>query len=583
MVVGQWYETCRGRWADVHPLWRLLIVAGVLAAGVLFGLKPAYRVFKGWRLERNLEAAKVAVAEVRMDAARDLSLTVLRAGDPRIEAFRILERSMEALRDPMHGEIARALMSHPEGSDEDRLRGFRVVAPDAPLGLVGQAWTALPEHCRQQPAFAEVFAQRLLAGGRYGEAASVLLGVPEAARTVVVQQGLIRVLLGSGKPEGLEEGQRRLAAQWPATDAGPTGWLDLLEEIPVPRLRPDLLGPVRRFLEVRAESEGAADPARHALALARLDYVANFSGRAALIDQVIDRWQAESPLPVARFLRDLGLFQRLLETFPVERVPMQPELMPYVLEAMEETGAWAGVKPLLEAFGERLPKCEMLAHLALAAGKTGDSAKATEHWEAAMADAKFSTATDSVPKLSRIARRGGMESESALAMLEAVLRGRGPLPLYSDIKPLVEWLAAQGRENSLLQVCAIYLLFEPGNPVLLTQYAYLACLNSLVEPANILKAIKPMAEAFPEALPMQCVLAVAYLSGGDAAAAAAVIDRQDVDPDQLAPGYRAAFLATLVLNGRIDRQDPRITGFPWKSLLPSERRRFSEWLKVVDR
>ena len=197
-----------------------------------------------------------------------------------------------------------------------------------------------------------------------------------------------------------------------------------------------------------------------------------------------------------------------------------------------------------------------------------------------MADAKFSTEPDAYLKLSRIAQDAGLESEAAQAMLEAVLRGRGPLPLYSQIKPLVEWLFKQGRENSLLKVCAIYLMFEPGNPVLLTQYAYLACLTGLVEPAAVLKAVKPLAEFLPEALPVQCVLAVAHLCNGEAVAALAVLDRFKVDLDQLAPGYRATFLATLVLNHRIEPEDPRITGFPWQTLMPSERKRFGEWLKA---
>ena len=574
MIVFEWIQAGRSRWADLPPLWRWLIAVLVMVVGWL-GAQPAYRAFKGWRVERNLEAAKEAVAEVRMDEARDLSLTVLRAGDPRIEAFRILEKSMASLRDPQHIEIARALMSHPDGSDEDRLNGFRGVAPEAPLGLAGKAWASLPESCQRRCDFAVVFAERLLAAQRYGEAATVLLAVPETARSAAVELGLIRVLLGSGKRDGYEEGQRRLAAQWPDTAAELPAWVDVLEAIPVARLRPDLLGPVRKSLE----RERATVPARHELALARLDYAADFSKRAAVIEQAIARWQTEAPVAVAKLLHDLGLNQRLLATFPPSLVPAQPELLPEVLDALEQTGAWAKVKPLLEKGGGRMEKPEMLAHQALAAQKTGDSTAMAEQWEAAMAEAKFSTAPDAFLKISRIAQDGGMEDEAAEAMLEAVLRGRGPLPLFSQLKPLMEWLVKHGRESSLLKVCAIYLQFEPANPVLLTQYAYLACLTSLVEPAALLKAIKPLAAAFPDELPIQCVLAVAHLSNGDAAAAAAVLDRLTVDVEQLAPGYRAAFLATQVLNHQLDRQDPRISGFPWKALLPSESKRYSEWLK----
>ncbi len=575
-MIIQWLEAWRERWAELNPWWRLVIVAGVLAAVGLAGAGPGYREFKGWRLERNLASAKVAVAEQRMDAARDLSLTVLRSGDPRIDAFRILEKSMASLRDPLHVEIARALMSHPEGSDEDRLNGFRGVAQGAPMGLAGQAWASLPESCRQRSEFAVVFAERLLAAERQSEAASVLLGVPEAARTAAVEQGLIRVLLESGKVEGSDEAQRRLAAHWPTTGGGLAGWLELLEDIPVQRLRPELLAPLRSGLG----QSGAEEPTRRALALVRLDYAADFSGRAGVIERMLAAWQAEAPVAVAQLLRDLGLHQRLLATFPAGLVAEQPEILKYLLEALEQTGAWAEVKPLLEADGEGMAKCERLAHQAVAAGKTGDSTAMAELWQAALADAKFSTAPDAYLKLARIAQDAGLEGEAAQAMLEAVLRGRGPLPLYSQIRPLVEWLSKQGRESSLLKVCAMYLMFEPSNPVLIAQYAYLACLSSLAEPATVLQALQPLAAHLPDALPVQCVLAVAYLCHGEAAEALAVLERQKVEVDQLAPGYRAAFLATLVLNHRIGPQDPRIVGFPWQSLLPSERKRFGEWLKA---
>jgi hypothetical protein len=125
-------------------------------------------------------------------------------------------------------------------------------------------------------------------------------------------------------------------------------------------------------------------------------------------------------------------------------------------------------------------------------------------------------------------------------------------------------------------------LFEPANPVLLTQYAYLAGLAGALEPPGILKVITPLAEAFPDELPVQCVLAVAHLNNGDPAAAAAVVDRLKVDVEQLAPGYRAVILATWVLNHRMGPNDPRITGFPWKALMPLERKRFTEWLKVAE-
>ena len=556
------------RWANFHPFLRFVLMAAVVAALGMFALKPAYRVFKSWRLDRNLSAARKAVDEVRMDEARDLSLTVLRAGDPRIEAFRILEKSTASLRDPRHGEIARALMSHPKGSEEDRWNGFVGIAAGTPLGMVGQAWSTLPAESRLQPRFANVFADRLISQKRFSEAASVVLEIPQAQRTAGSEQRLIRILIGSGKKDGFDEAQRMIASRFPA-EADLDPWLDLLEAIPPMVLQPTVLQPVRRRLEALPAT------ARSGLMIARLDYAADFSGRAGVIEKAIARWKESDPVAVAGFLRDLGLHQRLMETIPAGRVAEHPALFVPLLESMKQTGAWEQATELLDREGKALPKFEELAQRAVIAAQAGDAPAQVQHWGAAIGEAKSSTVPDAFLTLHRIADQAGCRDLADQALVEAIRLGRGPLPLYADLKPLLNSLAGQGRENVLMEILAIYLSFEPGSPVLLTQYAYLACLNGLADPETIIKAILPLAKGFPKEVPIQCVLATAYLCANQPAKAAETLDPLKLEAYKLSPGYRAAFLTTQVLNRRIPLNDPRIVEFPWKSLQPSERRKFS--------
>lgn len=567
------------RWANLHPLLRFLIAGLLLAALGLFGARPAYRAFKAWRLEQNLVKARSAVDEARMSEARDLSLTVLRAGDPRIEAFRILETSTAKLRDPRHGDIARALMFHPESSDDDRFNGFRGFAPGAPLGMLGQAWAALPDDCRRQVRFAEVFADRLLAGRRFNEAASVLLGVPEQARESGTRQRLARVLVGSGTRQGYQEAQRMIASAFSRSDGAPADWLEILEEIPAESLEESLLGPVRAAL--RKPPVAGGDEARRALMLARMDYAGNYSRRAAVLNAAIERWKDSAPVATAAFLTDLGLNQRLLETFPPSLVDAHPELFPLLLKAMERGGAWDQVSPLLDGHGGQLPKFVELAHRAIAAAYTGDGALRVQSWDAAMNEAKSDPQSTGYLNLHRLADEAGLREEAEQAMIAAIRQGRGPLPLYADLKPLLSSLSKAGREDTLIEICAIYFALEPGNPVLLTQYAYMASLNNLVDPKLILKALEPLAKAFPKELPIQCVLATAYLCDDQPAKAAETLDPLQLEPEKLAPGYRAAYLTTQVLNGRMTPADPAIRDFPWKSLQLSERRKFESLIASV--
>ncbi len=561
------------RWANLHPFLRFAVIAAGLALVAFAAVKPGYRAFKKWRLERNLAAAKEAVEAVRMDAARDFSLTVLRAGDPRIEAFRILETAMGSLRDPRHPDIARALMAHPEGSADDRLNGFRGVAPSLPMGVVAQCWASLPEADQRDPRFAVALADRLIAESRLTEAASLLVGIepPDEA----VRQRLVRLLVASGSAEALDEAQKRLAVEWPA-EAAPGEWLDILASIPPASLRSERLAPVARALAKHAGEAPAA------LALARISYSADFAARARILDEAVGKWRDVAPLEVARFLRDLGLDRRLREVFPAGAVEAEPALLPLLADACERGEAWDELAALLDAEGQRLPVWEQNARRALVAHRTGNAPKFNEAWSAALEDAKSSASPEACLALHRYAARHGLAAEADRAMVEAVRRGRGPLPLYADLKPLLVSLARQNREHELIQICAIYLHFEPGNPVLLTQYAYLACLNDLAAPDVLLKAVAPLAEAYPEIAPIQCVLATLQLAAGSPAVAAEVLDRLDIDPDALAPGYRATWFVTQALAGRMTPDDPRLRNFPWNELLPSERRKFRSFLKLPE-
>ena len=571
-MIRNLFETAWDRWANFHPALRLLLMAAALAALGLLVTKPSSRAFKAWRVERNLGAARQAIAEVHMDEARDLSLTVLRTGDPRIEAFRILEQATAALRDPLHGEIARALMSHPQSNDADRLHGFCCIAPQVALGLLGQAWTTLPPECQQDPQFATLFADRLIAEQRLSEATTVMLAVPEPARTSAVDLRLIHILIASGKSDGYGEAQRLIAAKMPAAPPDLAAWFDLLESIPVPSLQAKLLDPLRDLLQHPAPGAEA----RSALLLARMDYAANFTRCGPILEAAISSWQQRDPSALAHFLGDLGLYQRLLQTFPPECLGLHPGLFPTMLAAMERSGVWEQVTPLLDSHAARLPKFEDLTHRALAAANTADSAARAVAWNAAMAEAKASPLPTAFLTLERLARDAGLRDEAEQAMVAAIRLGRGPLPLYAALKPLLMSLARQGRDNTLLEICASYLAFEPGNPVLLTQFAYLACLSNVIEINTLLKAMETLATGYPKDLTIQCVLATACLCAGQADQAAATLDRLSLDPDQLAPANRAIFLTTQVLAHRLAKDDPRITAFPWKSLLPSERKKFTE-------
>ncbi len=76
------------------------------------------------------------------------------------------------------------------------------------------------------------------------------------------------------------------------------------------------------------------------------------------------------------------------------------------------------------------------------------------------------------------------------------------------------------------------------------------------------------------------VLAVTHLLNSEPSAAADALAAMKWDPEQSPPAFRMTHYATEVLNGRMDKNDPRLVNFPWKSLLPSERKKFGELIRA---
>jgi hypothetical protein len=448
---------------------------------------------------------------------------------------------------------------------------------EVPLALVGQAWAGLPSECRNQVKFAILFADRLIDDKKYSEAASVLLSIQEKQITESIDQRLAKILVLSEKRQGLDEAQRKIIKNIVLPQSDLNGWLDVFELIPTLSLDPELLAPSREVFS-HAELDQSV---RASLALSRLDYVSEYTNRVSVIDSVISQWKSNEPVALAKFLIDLGFFQRVEELFPFDVGLKYPELLPIILNVYKHNSSWDKMNLLMDAKESKLSKLEDFANRAFVASNIGDVGSAAQNWASAMSEAKSSPIPAPYLALHKMATAWNLKDYAEQALIEAIKDGKGPLPLYSDLRGLLDSLASQGRENLLLEICAIYLSFESGNVILLTQYAYLACLNKLANPEIVLKAMEPVAKSFPNELPLQCVLASVYLAANQYSNAASALDSLKIDPDKLIPSYKAVYLATQVLNQRLKKNDPKITSFKIDSLLPSEKKNFTRLIDLA--
>jgi hypothetical protein len=569
------FDRLHSRWANLHPLMKLVVLAVVLAAAAYPTAKPAYRMFREWRMERNLVAAGEALDAQRMKEARDLSLAVLRAGDPGIEAFRILEKSSGWLGDPRHKEIARALIFHPKGTDEDRLTGFKAVVMDMPLGQILQVWGALPEHLRARPDFAALFAHRLREGKRLREAGELLMAIPPRQRNVAARQELALVLIASGRDEGFMEAQRMVNTGIESDETSAAdGWLEVLEKVPPTHLRTFLIPAVIAKLERLTE----VDEVRRSLMARRIAWAdaVTVDAREVIVNVAVKDWRRKGKLPLAVFLTDLGEDDRLLRTFAPDTKDVDVTMMRLMWAATQRMQSWELAKAWLDAHGATLPPHELAACRAILAARTGDSSASQLAWKSAEDAAKQVPTGHALLELHRLAAEAGFTEEASSAMIEAIRTGSGPLPLYEDHRALVQSLTDAGREKVVLEICGIYVALEPWNPMLLTQYAYLACVHNIVEPDRLLPPLEALSKSFPQELPVQSTLATVLMAAGQPEKAAAALDPFKLGEKELPPVFQIVYLTSEVMNGRIAADDERVTSFPWDKLQTADRKKFTE-------
>ncbi|MFM7179929.1 MAG: tetratricopeptide repeat protein [Verrucomicrobiales bacterium] len=545
----------------------------LLAIGGLFVAKPIYRQARYWWYGRHLAEAEQAVHEGRMEKAKELSQTLLRAGDPRaLEALRVLEQSMTALQDPFRVEIARALMSHPKGTREDRLRGFQLVVSEAPLGLAGQAWVFLREEDRSSADFAFAFADRLIESRRWKEAAGIIQAMPNAGTDWQAERRMIRIFIGTGNEYASVDAHNLLEKKWPADDKASA--LDLLELIPVDRLKPGLLKASAGKLD--------ASVSREALMLARLAMAETDAPKEAIAEKAIADWRPTVPLEVGAFLRAAGMRSRLMAEFPPTELPKVPELTETLIESAIQEKDWEKAKEYLKAAPESFEKTTRLAWSAIAYAKAGDPAASDAAWREATIEASPHQEAAAWLKMAEILRGAGMEAQSHEAMYQAILRVRGRLPLFENLQALMEHFYEEDREKAMLQICSIYLLFEPGNPTLLVTYAYLACISGTGDPTLLSNAIGPLAKAFPDMPVVQAVLTTIHLFRNDFEEAGRVAARITVPLVALPPGYRAAILCARVKAGVLSAESEEVRGFPWQSVMQSEKRFYTRILEMKE-
>jgi len=552
---------------------RLVIRAGIVALVIVLGFaaKPAYRVFREYRINQNLDAAKTAARHEDWSAARDNARSVLIARQD-FEAYRIWARALGKLGAPSTYMAAAELFTDSRSTREDLLEALQVMALQAPQAVALSAYSSLPEPFRNQADFRAALVPLLLQRGQIDLAEKCLREVAQPTDGPKVKLELLRALCSRPQPERVAEA-RRIFADLIVAKADDEALAALLILGDVPGGLAD--GEPLPDLPLWLKNQPKATTLHHLLGL-HPALKSRPESAVRLYDTAIKRFLATDPAVLGNWLlrhEQAELAAHILEA------PAKTRSDAYIarLNALMRLKDDAAITAALAAPPASADFVEIeLVQASLAATK-GDMIASGAAWTRALNHAAYDTTRNRCIDIARTAERAGAKDAAEDAWVAAVRLGWGQLPPYGDLLPIFASLIAKGRSEDLMAMFRTLLRFEPLNPELLNNAYYFALLQGVLPPNQVATVLTKLIERHDKPV-YNSTLMLAEMLDGRPADALALMPKVSAD-HAVSPMMLAALEGTArVLVGDTEAGTALLKDVAWRSFMGQERMVFRSLL-----
>lgn len=529
--MSEFFERLREAWADLRLGVRVILLLLALGLILILCARPLRAAVRPIALARNSRLAETALLAGDANKARSLGLAAVQAAPDRPDITRTVLKSMDILNDPKRVQVAAILIHHPAATPADKQLALGILARHAPMVMAGAAWAGLTPEEQATPEMIDSFARRLMFEGKPGQATFLLKNLDLANPHDLITRLLLDLLASQGGGDSWQESQKLLirrikaatSAGAPVPDWCLAGW----NQVPQEHLDPQALealptsGPPRLDMLRRRLSQGSRP----------LD----------LQDPEVASWLRDvtpaDRLPLAILLAGCGRPEAAFEFLEKGPGLTQAEYE-WLRSARMRSLDWRPWLNFLQSPAvAEIHQVWIKADLALAHSKLGETEESKIAWNDALQLAATSRQTPRLTDLNHRVRQS-MPERAQEAMLAAI-RGSGEaLPLLNDLHELMISLEKAGRAQDLLDICRAYRGLEPGNPVAITRYAYLALLAGELSPAAAIRLVSPVVQDQPRSPHPRVVAIIATLLLGDRSAASGWIARDQVRWEGAPPFYQ---------------------------------------------
>jgi hypothetical protein len=547
-----------------------------LGVGALLA-KPAYRMLREWRIERNAENAATALAAGDYAEARRLAMSVLQLHNERHDMLVILQRSMEELKDPNAVNISRALMVHPEATEEDRIRGFRETCANMPIAVATRTWRALGEEKANSPAYLTPFVTRVIDQGLPGEAAKMLLTRNDVDQHPELRFQAVRVLLMADEGKYLDRAQFEISELMQEGGKLALPGFRLLAGVPPAQFRSAYFPELEPW--VAAQEGATADDRLLALIQRRHRFPEQ---EAEIVKEAIARFGSEDAAALGRWLNQTGRAGETLALLSAEGAATDVGRYLARADALIALERWQDAREWLAAPPENLPMIELHFRRVLCDDTPGDPTKNGKAWAAALREIGANPNPNDLLDLQQRMRDAGLEELAREAMAAALRKGRGRLPYWLQVRDLLPWLHAKQQGQAMFEVCSVMASLEPERLEVVVQALDLACVLGKIQPAALKERVEQIGSHSPEISQsprFRELMATALLLDDKPGEAIAALGPEASGTDKASGRAMAVAAVAKAMLGDDKTSNELFKRTDWNLMLPEERKFFTGLLE----
>lgn len=549
-------------WKYRVPTWIVGLVVFVVVAAV--AAKPAYLAFRSYRIDRSLVAAQEAAQAGDWGTARNKARNVLLARREDFTAARIWTIALGKLADRGATSAAFSLFMDPRASREDRLETLQVLVSQAPQAMAMQAFVNLPPDLRLDPSFRAAVTPLLIKQGALEIAEKQLREVSTLQDPADLRLELLRVLVSRPEVGRVAEAREIFASLVEdKADEAALAALLLLGDVPGALVK----GPPLPDLTAWLDGRMLATPRHHLIGLQpALDSEPESADK--IYQLAIKRFLETAPAELGTWLAGRGQGEQAAKILE-EPARTKPDAFLARLRILQTLRQDAVVEEALASAPAGSDPIEVeLARAALAVSR--NQADLVESaLNQALELAKGDRSRNRFIEIAGLAGEYGATDAAERAWVEAVRAAWGPLPLYAELKPVVDSLRAKGRSEDLLALCEGLVRFERYNPELQLDFHYLALLHNVLPPQTVITVATKVREQLGTA---QCdlILMLAHLLDGNPEAALAALPKDPVGPDDGAAMIAAMTGTARLISGDTEAGTRLLNEVDWTALMPQE-------------